>query len=231
MHDQASVLIVTDVGVFGEALARVLEERADLRVRGVADSDSEALERVLQNTPDVVLLDPAMPRARQLARSLRRDRAPSKVVVLGLAEVETSAVDWATEGIHGFVTRENSLDQLVSVIRGVLEGRCLCSPTVAAALLRELAKRAHGRGRGERAPSLTQRQYEVGHLLAHGMSNKAIASELGITVSTVKNHVHNILRKLRLNRRGEVADWIRKRGVPRRPRRGESARANTERRR
>lgn len=214
------LLIVTDVRLYGESLARVLATRGRLDVAGVATSAEEALSKVDEVDLDVILLDPAMPTAELLAATLHgnpRDVKEVKIVVVGLSRVEVEAVRWASRGIHGFVTRESSVDQLVSTVETVSDGGFECSPRVASALLRALAKQAEGREHRDRAAHLTGREYEVGRLLARGLSNKEIASSLGIAVSTAKNHVHNILTKLGLGRRGEVGRWMLRHAVPRRP--------------
>lgn len=210
------VLIVTDVRLYAESLARALATRERLEVAGVATSAEEAMSKVGERGLDVLLLDPAMPAAERLVDTLHRDPRDVKIVVLGLSRVEVEAVRWATHGAHGFLTRENSLDQLVAIVESVSEGGFECSPRVASALLRALAKQAEGRGPRDRPAHLTGREYEVGRLLARGLSNKEIATSLGIAVSTTKNHVHNILTKLGLRRRAEVGGWMRRHAVPRR---------------
>ena len=211
------VLIVTDVRLYGESLARVLDTRGRLDVAGVVTSAEEALSKVDGADLDVLLLDPAMPGADLVADDLYRGPRDVKIVVLGLSRVEVEAVRWATRGIHGFLTRENSVDELVATVEGVSGGGFECSPRVASALLRALAKQAEGREQYDRAAHLTGREYEVGRLLARGLSNKEIASSLGIAVSTAKNHVHNILTKLDLRHRAEVGGWMRRHAVPRGP--------------
>lgn len=130
---------------------------------------------------------------------------------------EAEVVRWARRGLHGLVTRENSVGQLVATIRAVRGGKCLCSPRVATALLRALAKQADHRDDGEPSATLTRREHEVAHFLAHGMSNRGIARSLGIAVSTAKNHVHNVLTRLGLQRRAQVGSWIRWHDLPQRP--------------
>lgn len=212
------VLIATDVRLYRDSLRQVLGSSPDVEVVAGAGSAEEALQSAEDAGPDVILLDPSLAGAELLVHSLHRASIALKIVILGLARVEVEVIRWAKHGIHGFVTRDNSVDQLVATIRAVRDGKCLCSPRVASALLRELAKRADGRGYGEHAACLTRREYEVGHLLAHGISNKEIARSLGISVSTAKNHVHNILTKLGLERRAQVGGWIRRHAIPSRSR-------------
>lgn len=207
------VMVVTGVRLYAEGLRAVLGSSSELEVVGLAADPAEAEERIDELSPDVVLMDPGAPDAEHLVGRVFHGSARAKVVMLGLARVEEQAVRWAQCGAHGFVTRENSLDELVSVVRSVARGRFRCSPQVATALMRELARQSAGRVSTQDSPHLTRREHEVSGLLARGLSNKGIARRLGIAVSTVKNHVHNILTKLDLQRRGQVAQWLRRHGI------------------
>lgn len=181
----------------------------------LADEAGAAMSRLRELEPDVLLLDPAMPDAHMLTRAVFESSLRTKVLVLGLAETESEVIAWASDGIDGFVTRQNSLEQLVTTIRRVDNEAWTSSPKVMSALLRHLARLSHGRAFGEKPAHLTRREYDVAHLLAHGLANKEIARELGISVPTAKNHVHNILAKLRLKSRAEAAAWVRAHALPR----------------
>lgn len=208
------VLIASDVRLYGESLRRVLDARSDLEVLDVVGNAEEAGRLVTGLEPHVVLLDPALPDAESLCRLVRARQDGMKVMVLGLARVEDEAVHWVRCGAHGFVTRGQSVDDVVATVQGVVAGLFRCSPRVARALMREVASRGEPQGTGEAPPYLTRREHEVSRLLAQGMSNKQISRELGIAVSTAKNHVHNILTKLGLERRGQVGGWLRRHGIP-----------------
>src|SRR5439155_827652 len=105
--------------------------------------------------------------------------------------------------------REASIDDLVTVIESVARGEAICSPRVAAGLLRRVAALAAGHGGDLPRAQLTNREREIVRLIDNGLSNKEIARALGIEVATVKNHVHNILEKLQVHRRGEAAARVR----------------------
>lgn len=207
---------MTDVRLFAEGLAVALRERPVLEVLGVCDEASDALARLESSAPDLLLLDPALPDAAMLARAVFESGLRTKVLVLGLAETESEVIAWASEGIDGFVTRQNSIDDLVTTMERVVNDAWTSSPRVMSTLLRHLARVAHGRTFGEKSAHLTRREYDVAHLLGHGLPNKAIARELGIAVATAKNHVHNILAKLQLASRAEAAAWVRSHALPRR---------------
>jgi DNA-binding NarL/FixJ family response regulator len=208
-------VIATDVRLYAEGLEQALQPHIQIEVVALAGEAGEAMASLREHHPDILLLDPAMPDAQMLARALFESTLRTKVLVLGLAETESEVISWASEGISGFVTRQNSLDQLVTTIERVANNAWTSSPKVMSALLRHLAQLAHGRSYGEKSAHLTRREYDVAHLLAHGLANKEIARELGISVPTAKNHVHNILAKLRLRSRAEAAAWMRAHAMPR----------------
>ena len=119
----------------------------------------------------------------------------------------------AEAGVAGFVTRDQSLADAVGVVESVTCGESACSPRTAAALLRRVAVLSGQRKPPEPPVGLTLRERQIAGLIARGRSNKEIARELSIEVSTVKNHVHHMLEKLGVAGRAEAAARVR-RGLP-----------------
>ena len=119
----------------------------------------------------------------------------------------------APRPVSGYVSREDSLDDLVAVVESVGRGELLCSPRVAASLLRRVASRAGTRWDSAPTHHLTAREAQIGQLIQEGLSNKEIASRLGIEVTTAKNHVHNLLEKLQVHRRAEAVARLRRRAT------------------
>jgi DNA-binding NarL/FixJ family response regulator len=127
-------------------------------------------------------------------------------------ETEESIVAWAEAGVAGYIPRTAALADLITLLTDILLGEQVCSGTVAAGLLRRIASAAvPGRGQGVQpvVPLLTFREQQIVQLITEGMTNKGIARHLDIGVATTKSHVHSLLRKLSLNRRGQVALWAR----------------------
>jgi DNA-binding NarL/FixJ family response regulator len=122
---------------------------------------------------------------------------------------------YAEAGVSGYVTCEQPVEDVVRAVKAVARGEMLCTPRVAATLVRHVATLAAGLGAREipAVTSLTPREIEIVGLIDRGMSNKQIAGTLHIEVATVKNHVHNVLDKLQLKRRGEAAAHLRRQGV------------------
>jgi DNA-binding NarL/FixJ family response regulator len=161
--------------------------------------------------PDVVLLDVGLPGGQGLARELAQNVPAIPVVALGVDGSEAEIVACAEAGMTGYLTREASLEELVDVVGTAARGEVICSPRLAGAIVRRLATLA-ARNRGtestEPVPRLTRREREILGFLERDLTNKEIASQLSIEVATVKNHVHNVLDKLSVRRRGEAARLV-----------------------
>ena len=129
----------------------------------------------------------------------------AKVVALAVSDTEEDVIACAEAGACGYVLRDETLDDLETVVEGVARGEIQCSPRITASLLRRVGTlAAELRGPSPNA-SLTAREAEVAELLDQGLSNKEIGQRLGIALPTVKNHVHRILDKLHVHRRAEAA--------------------------
>jgi len=205
------VLIVADIRLYREGLAEILGKRAQLQVVGTANAGAAAAARAVELSPDVILVDQAMPDNILAIRSLRALLPSAKIVALGVPETEHDVIGCAEAGVSGYVSREGSLDDLVAVVESVGRGELLCSPRVAASLLRRVASRAGTLWDSAPADHLTAREAQIGQLIQGGLSNKEIASRLGIEVTTVKNHVHNLLEKLQVHRRAEAVARLQRR--------------------
>lgn len=210
----ARVLIVTDVRLFGDGLAEILRRRADVDLVGTASSASQAVERVAELEPKVVLLDVGMTDSLACVRAMSQMSPETKVLIVGVADVAADVLSCAEAGIAGFVSRDASVEDLVSALESVGRGELACTPAMAGLLLRRVGSLALSQGAPHASPALTMRELEVLQLLNRRFTNKEIAKQLGIEVATVKNHVHNLLEKLHVHRRRDavarVADRIAK---------------------
>src|SRR5829696_1244627 len=188
------LLIVDDVRLYREGLAGILAREPGVR-RVLTAHDAPAAAAVLAaQRPDVVLIN-AADGNHGLIRAVRDLDPEVAIIVVGVAESEEDVVACAEAGVAGYLLRTEPLEHLIRVMRSVVAGETLCSPRTAALLLRRVQTLAAQRGTGPRVPALTAREDDVLHLLDLGLSNQEISDRLGITVRTVKNHVHNILEK------------------------------------
>ena len=208
------VFLVSATRLYRDGLADALSSRFE--VVGAAASPFPALEEIVASRPDVVLLDSDAPDSVDAVTAVVSAVPEARVVALAMPEVEPRLVALAEAGIAGYVSREGSIDDLVAVVESVSRGEMLCSPQMAATLLRRVttlaAERHPARSRGQ----LTERQSEIVALIAEGLTNKEIARRLCIELPTVKNHLHAIFARLDVSRRAEAAAHARAHGLTRR---------------
>lgn len=198
------VVVASGVRVYAEGLARALT--ADERVSVIlAVPDIDALLSVLGSVePDVVLLDLVGIDDLSALHHVVAAASPIPFVALAVRDHEADVIGCAETGVSGIVTRSASLADLHHAIFAAVRGESPCSPTIPGVLLRRVAAAAREAPGPAPLPALTTREREVADLLALGLTNKEIASRLYLGVSTVKNHVHNLLRKLDVSSRGEA---------------------------
>jgi DNA-binding NarL/FixJ family response regulator len=150
-------------------------------------------------------MDMTASQALSLARTLRRALPQVKIVAFAVVDSDQELLAYAAAGVAGYVTQDGSLDDLAAAVIGALKGELFCSPRLASLLFQRVAVLSDSRDAPEEASGLTHRERQVASLLSQGLSNKEIAGSLRIGSATVKNHVHSILEKLHVRRRGEAA--------------------------
>jgi len=194
------VVVVSDVLLYRQGLEASLARDGRVEVVEVAASN-HALAAISKRSPDIVLLDGAATECRALARILRAQLPKIPLVGFGISGGADRLVDCAQCGFAAFVDSRASAVDLANAALGALRGELDCSPEVSALLCERLA---HYATAGREPESLTRREREIALLIGEGLSNKEIAKDLKIGPSTVKNHVHNILDKLRVRRRSAI---------------------------
>jgi two-component system, NarL family, nitrate/nitrite response regulator NarL len=211
----ARLLVLGEVGVYREALARSLGRDERFEVVGVAADVEEALAVLERVEADVLLVDTRMTKGVDAVRALAAAAPKVKLVALAVPEVEGEVIAFAEAGASAYVTLDGSIDDLASVVRSVERGEVLCSPGMAAGLFRRVAVLARERQLDPVEEKLTTRELDVLRLIEEGLANKEIATALSIEIPTVKNHVHRILEKLNVHRRTEAAARARRHGLAR----------------
>jgi DNA-binding NarL/FixJ family response regulator len=200
-----TILIAVAVRLYREGLAATLNAREHLRVTATAGTPLEAQLAIRDLQPDVVIVDVALDEVRSVMRALRTESAKSHILAFAVREDVTTIIDYAAAGADGFVTANGSVAELVEAIERIAAGELLCSPRIAAQLLRRAAHQTPRAAECGSGPILTSREQQVFLLLRQGRSNKEIATTLHIAEATVKNHVHHVLEKLRVGTRGQAA--------------------------
>lgn len=208
--DLTRVLIVDDDPLVRAGLTMILAGTDDLRVVGEASDGSEVPAAVGAFAPDVVLMDIRMPRVDGLAatEALRRRPAPPEVIVLTTFDADEYVLRALRAGAGGFLLKDTPPAEIVRAIRRVAAGDPMLSPAVTRQLIAHVAE-AGVDARKTRAvgllAQLSPREREVAEAVGRGASNAEIATELFMSVATVKAHVSRVLTRLGLNNRVQLA--------------------------
>jgi two-component system nitrate/nitrite response regulator NarL len=207
--EEIRVAIATDLRLYRDVLARILARGERIEVVGMAAKAQDAVLIVDEVRPDVLLLDAAIPDGSRAVEEIVEASADTKVVVIALPASDDDIIAYAAAGASGFVSRTGSSSELLVAIESAARGEIRYPPEVAATWRGKILAPDARRNAAGRQPHLTRRELQVVELIDRGLSNKEIAQTLAITVPTVKNHFHAILRKLAVRRRTHAAAKVR----------------------
>ncbi len=212
MGSPIGVFVMSEHRLFREAVAASLSHQQEIALFGSGTDVDKALPAMSTTPPDVILIDAASGKhyAINTTAKIKRELPDVKVVVLGVAQNEDALLDFIENGANGYALKQSSLAELRDTIIAVNNEEMPCSPEVAASLflrLNELS-RENRRQKVQVPTKLTQRELEILRLVAADLGNKEIAQRLNLSLSTVKNHVHSILKKLQVRHRGGVIRYV-----------------------
>jgi DNA-binding NarL/FixJ family response regulator len=209
------VLLVDDHDLFRTGLRNLLEEQG-LAIVGEAATGAEAVSRVADLTPDVVVMDLNMPAMGgvEATRHISGISPLTRVVMLTISDEDSDVMDAILAGACGYLLKDSSIQELVAGIRAAARGESLISPHIAAKVLQRLRATSSQPDIAETIRAeLSDREIEVLKLIANGKDNALIAAELHISPKTVKNHISNILMKLQIDNRIQAAVYAVRSGI------------------
>jgi DNA-binding NarL/FixJ family response regulator len=202
------VAIIDDNRLVREALASLLGRLPDFQVLAAAAASPAFLAEA---TPHVVLLDVGLGDEDSLSVAAAiRDEAPAtKVIVMDLIPVNGEIIEFVNAGVCGFVLKDATFDEFVATIRAVAAGEKVLPARLTESLFSQIAQEVDYRGRAHVMEDvrMTRREREVIELIGEGLSNKEIAQRLNIATHTVKSHVRNVMEKLALHTRLQIAAY------------------------
>jgi two-component system nitrate/nitrite response regulator NarL len=203
------VALIEDNRLLREALTALLNRVP--WIRAVAEPPNGHERLLLEMTPDVVLLDLGLENGDSLrmARNVLEDFPNARIIVMDLLPAHEELKEFVSAGVSGFIMKDAALDVVLTTIQSVASGLKVLPDEMTATLFSEIAKEMTVERRAEALESvkMTAREQEVLNLIAVGMSNKAIARDLHISVHTVKSHLRNIMEKLTLHSRLQLAAY------------------------
>ena len=203
---ELSVIVVAKVRLYREGLAKALDGMNHVRISGSCATVESTTAMIEERRPDVAIVDMEIPGALELIADMRTECPGTRFIAFGVDDDIGKILDCAKAGAAGYVTANASLDELLNAVERAVAGELLCTPRVAAELFRRMSEAVAQQpdsGSSE-AVSLTVREVQVFGYVQRGLSNKEIAAALSIAESTVKNHVHHLLEKLRVGSRAQA---------------------------
>ncbi|MBW8796861.1 MAG: response regulator transcription factor [Streptomyces sp.] len=202
------VLLADDQSLVRAGFRALLDAQPDIEVTGEAADGEEALHKVRELRPDVVLMDIRMPRLDGLAATRRVTGEPEladvKVVMLTTFELDEYVFEAIRSGASGFLVKDTEPDELVRAVRAVVAGDALLSPGVTRRLIAEFAARSREPAGADVLARLTEREREVMALVGLGLSNEEIARRLVVSPLTAKTHVSRTMVKLGARDRAQL---------------------------
>jgi DNA-binding NarL/FixJ family response regulator len=220
------ILIVDDHALFRVGIANILGREPDFEVVGEADDSRSAVDRAIETSPNVILMDLSLPQPGgiETTQRIKRELPSTAIIVLAVSEDEDALFDAIKAGAAAFILKDVGPDDLVTIIRRVVSGEYLINdkvfakPSVASRVLKEFRELAvYGQEAAPIFAPLSPREVEILDNIAQGMTNKQVAYALSISEQTVKNHMSSILRKLSVNDRTQAVVYAMRQGWIRMP--------------
>jgi len=207
---RTKVFLLAGNRLLREALGRILRKREDILVVGESADSSDAVRPIVSSEADVLLMDCTTTTRRnfKFLSEVRLTLPDVQVVLVGIDEDETAFVNSIRFGVYGYLLKDASAADVLSAIRTVVQGEAVCPPRLCRALMKMVSSEALlvPKVNVKLRLGLTRREQELVPLIAHGLTNKEIASHLNLSEQTIKNHIHRMLRKLGADGRAGVVE-------------------------
>ena len=203
------ILLIEDNRILRDGIKAMINKQADLRVVAATGGNHDTLLQVRTSKPHVVLIDLGLRNENgvRVVTILTKELPQVKVIGMGLIPSQQDIVEFVEAGAAGFVLKDATVADVLDTIRSVARGAKVLPPLLTGSLFTHVVNHALTRGKRSLASAvrMTKREREVIVLIAEGLSNKEIASRLNLSTYTVKSHIHNILEKMALHSRLEIA--------------------------
>ena len=207
------ILLVEDNRILRDEITALINKQKDLMVTAVSDGSYGVVAMARKVVPQVVLLDLGLESqsSLEIVEKLKKEFPDIKIIGMGLAPAQADIMESVQAGADGFILKDAKVEDVIYTIRAVVAGRTVLPTPMTGSLFFQVAEHALLKGKRNlrRVTRMTEREKEVIALIADGMTNKQIADRLNIATFTVKSHVHNILEKLELHSRLQIAGYSR----------------------
>lgn len=205
------LLLVEDNRLLRDGIFSILKPHKDILIIAASGDGKNTLVKIKQLKPNVVLLDLGLRSQNSLrvVEVVKKDFPLAKIIVMDLAPVQADILQYVKAGANGFILKDASLNDFLITIRTVNEGATVLPLLLVDSLFSQIVDFAvrEGKAKLKEAVRMTKREREVIGLLSDGMSNKEIGQRIRVSTYTIKSHIHNIMEKLALHTRLEIANY------------------------
>jgi DNA-binding NarL/FixJ family response regulator len=205
------LLLIEDNRLLRDGIFSILKAHKDIVIIAASGDGKNSLAKIQQLKPNVVLLDLGLRSQNSLhvVEIVKKEFPQAKIIVMDLAPVQADILQYVKAGANGFILKDASLNDFLITIRTVSEGSTVLPPLLVDSLFSQIVDHAvrEGKSKLKEAVRMTKREREVIQYLGEGMSNKEIGQKIRISTYTVKSHIHNIMEKLALHTRLEIANY------------------------
>lgn len=206
-----TLLLIEDNRLLRDGMFSILKSHKDIDIIAASGDGKRTLAKIKQLKPNIVLLDLGLRSQNSLhvVEIVKSDFPAAKIIVMDLAPVQADILQYVKAGANGFILKDASLNDFLITIRSVSEGATILPPLLIDSLFSQIVDHAvrDGKTKLKDVVRMTKREREVIELLSEGMSNKEIGQKIHISTYTVKSHIHNIMEKLALHTRLEIANY------------------------
>lgn len=207
-----SVVIIEDNRLLREGITSLINEQSDLKVVGAFSERENALTKIFELKPTIVLIDLGLRSQNSLrvVKSIKQRSDEIKIIVMDLMPLENDILDFVKAGASGFILKDAKVQEFLKTINSVAAGEKVLPTHMTGSLFNQIIDRAvNGTSTSdlEQAVKMTKRERQVIELIADGLANKEIGKLLHLSPFTVKSHVHNILEKMALHSRVQIATY------------------------
>jgi RNA polymerase sigma factor (sigma-70 family) len=203
------IFLLEDNRILRNGIKGLINAQPDMKVVANSPGNHDSVLRARKTRADVVLVDLGLrsENCLRLVTTLAKELPRVKIIGMGLIPSQRDIVEFVEAGAAGFILKDATIDDVFGTIRAVVRGTKVLPPLLTESLFSHVIEQAISRGKGvlREAVRMTKREREIIILIAEGMSNKEIAQRLNLSTYTVKSHVHNILEKMALHSRLQIA--------------------------
>ena len=205
------LLLIEDNRLLRDGITSIVKSQKDIHIIAASGDGKSTLLKIKQLKPNIVLLDLGLRSQNSLhvVEIVKKEFPEARIIVMDLAPVQADILQYVKAGANGFILKDTSLKEFLITIRSVAEGSTVLPPVLVDSLFSQIVDYAIREGDPllKESVKMTKREREVIILLGEGLSNKEIAQKIRVSTFTVKSHIHNIMEKLALHTRLEIANY------------------------